>query len=87
MTKRITTVTDLVQWVDDWCQDSQDRDGETHAQVIERTGRQLWNEGHIDGLRSGDDWSEWLGRIDLDAISKFIDRETSQITPDDEALA
>jgi hypothetical protein len=78
----ITTVNDVIQWLDDCCQDDQSRDGESHRDVLQRTGRQLWAEGHIDGLRSRDDWSEWLDAVDFDEVAKFMDGTVAQITPD-----
>ena len=78
----ITTVNDVIDWLDRCCADTQDREGESHEDVIRRAGRQLWDEGHVDGLRSGDDWSEWLDDVDFDAVAAFIDGDVDQITPD-----
>lgn len=78
----ITTVNDVINWVDSMCQSSQARGNETHEDVVRRIGRQLWHEGHADGLVSGDDWSDWLAAVELNSMSDFADETTSQITPD-----
>ena len=77
-----TTVADAINYVDDIAQDDQSRDGKSHTDVVRRVGIQLWDEGHIDGLRSGNDWSEWLEKIPLNAITDFIDGKSPQITND-----
>ncbi len=62
MDTRITTVADLQAY----CRThlaalNSDQADEAGTEI----GQNLWHQGHEAGLRSGDDWGEWLAEQDL----------------------
>jgi hypothetical protein len=66
MTHRITTVRDLENWLDQACgPEYLTSDPAEHPAAVQAIARQLWEDGHDEGYRSGQDWTEFLDEVSV----------------------